>query len=49
MYFRKQNCNINLSQKPIVWFREVLFKFISGLNTVLGLSELTALDDQKKL
>ena len=36
----KQNFNISLSQKPIIWFPELLFKFISGYNTVLGLSEL---------
>ena len=38
--FGKRNCNISSSQKPIIWFPELLFKFISGFNTVLGLSEL---------
>ena len=28
--FGKQNCNISLSQKPIIWFPELLSKFISG-------------------
>ena len=37
---RKQNCDISVSQKPIIWFPEVWLKFISGFNTVLGLSEL---------
>ena len=36
----KQNCNISLTQKPMIWFPELLFKFISGFNKVLGLSEL---------
>ena len=40
MDFGKQNCNISLSQKPITWFPALLFKFISGFNTVLGLSKL---------
>ena len=38
--FGKQNCNISSSQKPIIWFPELLFKFIRGLYTVLGLSKL---------
>ena len=37
----KQNCNINLSQKPIIWFLELLSKFTRGFNAALGLSELT--------
>ena len=40
MDFGKQNCSISLSQKPIIWFPELLFEFISGFDTVLGLSEL---------
>ena len=39
--FGKQNCNISLSQKPVIWFPELLFKFISDFDTVLRLSELT--------
>ena len=38
MDFGKQNCNI--SEKPITRFTELLCKFISGFDTVLGLSEL---------
>ena len=38
--FGKQNCNISLSQKPIIWFPELLLRFINGFDTVLGLSEL---------
>ena len=38
--FRKQNCNISFNQKPIIWFPELLFKFINGLNTILWPSEL---------
>ena len=41
MDFGKQNCNISLSQKPIIWFLEFLFKFVRGFNAALGLSELT--------
>ena len=40
MDFGKQKCNINLSQKPIIWFLELLFKFIRDFNAALGLSEL---------
>ena len=40
MDFGKQNCDISSSQKPIIWFPELLFKFISGFDMVLGLSEL---------
>ena len=36
----KQNCNISLSQKPIIWFLKLRFKFIRGFNATLGLSEL---------
>ena len=50
MDFGKKNCDISLSQKPINWFLELLFKFISGFDTVLRLSELTVtFDDQEKL
>ena len=27
--FGKRNCNISLSQKPIIWFPELVFKFIT--------------------
>ena len=40
MDFGKQNCCISLSQKPIIWFQELLFKFIDGFNTVSELPEL---------
>ena len=40
MDFGKQNCNISLSQKPVIWFAKLLFNFISGLNMVLRLPEL---------
>ena len=32
--FGKQNCNISFSQKPIIWFPDLLFKFINGFDTV---------------
>ena len=32
---------VSLSQKPIIWFPELLFKFFSSFNMVLELSELT--------
>ena len=38
--FGKQNCDISLSQKPVIWFPELLVKSISGFNMVFGLSEL---------
>ena len=38
--FGKQKCNVSLSQKPIIWFLELLFKFIRGFNAALGLSKL---------
>ena len=40
MDFGKQNCNVSLSQKPIRWFLELLFKFIRGFNAALGLPAL---------
>ena len=36
----KQNRNISFSQKPIMWFPDLLFKFIHGFNTIVGPSEL---------
>ena len=38
--FGKQNCNISLSQKPIIWFPELLFELIRGFNAALGHLEL---------
>ena len=40
MDFGKQQCDISLSQKPKMWFPELLFKFISSFNTGKGLSKL---------
>ena len=40
MDFGKQNCDISPSQKPIIWFLVLLFKFIRGFNAALILSEL---------
>ena len=32
--------DVVLSQKPIIWYPELLLKFIRGFNAVLGLSKL---------
>ena len=40
MDFKNRNCNISLSQNLLMWFSELLFKFIRGFNAVLRLSEL---------
>ena len=45
MDFGKQN---SFNQKPIIWLQELLFKFISVFNMVLGLLELIV-DEEEKL
>ena len=42
MDFRKQNCKISLSQKPMIWFPKLLFKFTFR-------ADCKPSNDQKKL
>ena len=51
MDFGKQNCDISFESEAHSMVLKLLLKFITGFNTVLGLSELIAnlTDGQEKL